>query len=888
MKMSFDFNTIKGGVACDIETSGLGSDAEIISVALAWKGDNGEIESLCYFIDRYCQVDAKVVIENEAILSRILAETFFNSKFNGIFIFHNAIFDMIHLLRRFKPEMKRFEAESVCKISDTLTISRVQKGNKFISHVDPKQRRCHSLKYLAEQFLGNDIPQELLDFSYEEATGGVGIRFADRATLLRYNVNDAVLTLLLYYKFKTVLSVLEWKYLEEIEIPHLLNILHLSFHGVPIDDEEVDSTSNEIYERMALLERDITRHIGRPINLNSLQDVAGAIFYNPALTYSKDGGLTKLRLEPLYYTDHNQIKIDIDTLKSISEAVSQYDRQSNIPTVLIMVVRYMELSKAYSALERLSAYSVQEGTEAKIYPNVSATTVSGRTSYSRPNLLGLGKSIYKKGSLTEVDNVLSQNPSLVPGSLDRKSIRNSIRAKEGYGIISSDINGLDLAIIADGAIKSSGNLGFFWLDFINRQFGEIVDSHFALLSRIAPELYCDAFRSLGDLYGFNPLDFWAKKPTTENGKKGITFIRKNDGSKMRTEFPEDEGRTERALEEIRNVSKKLNLSTSYLAGASGLAVNLSEATGRKVSILEAQSLLDRFYDFRVGFPEIRQFQDKIANEVYHAGHSLTPFGRKFYADCWDDLNEKNASSSCQGEYEFVLVLKNRYWYIKVRNWVKDSEDVISDLKYVDRKFGVKFKDILSFQEIDSWIFRKRALDLFEEKNKKKKSEEILEETTDFVLSRAEMTIEIQRAVKLGTSFTSDTNEFITKFLEDGILKIPEKIIFMYRVQLENPSSAYFKPFKPLLRVAKRFFPNYCQGVAATIAKKILTYIRESLEQRTHRATVLLFIHDQFDVVCPLEEQDEVMRILEEAVKIDMSPFELKFTGELKFKGRDFQ
>ena len=856
-----------GLISVDIETSGLAREDEIVSMAISWF-DNGEIQSAFFYLDRLSIQHSKEVQSNLKTVEYFLNQSLFNPNFKGTLIFHNLQFDMKMLFLRFKFG-HRFSSREICKVSDTLILSRIKKNNKFLSHANPEGLRCHSLKYLALEQPFSSYSRNMID-SFEEATNGQNIRFADRMSLQLYNINDTMKTLMLNESLRESLAPSELFYFEEIEIPHALNLLYLELNGVPYDKEGSRLMLSELRSEMEILERDLLRAFGRPTNLSSPQAIGMALFSNPRLKVKGES------LRPLYLTESGQAQVDLDTLGLIAKKISSIEPESPILLVLMKLMRHMEISKSISRIEILDYFAVKTEDGYFIYSHIAASALSGRVTFSKPSLLGLPKKIIKKSQLQLDMSLLGAQRN--KDSLKNRSPRELIRYSDRRPILSIDINALDLAIIAFEAVRASGNDEFYWLQFLERKFGATIDSHFALLQKFLPSLYKEAFRLLVSDTKFDLSLYWAEKKSVENGRSGINFISKATGEKLRVEFPEDGGQAERALDTIREISKRINLATSYLMGASALAKSLSEALGRDISALEAQEYLDSFYE---EFPEIRMAQDLAANEIYFQGYKESPFGRRFYAEAWDDLNNYyRRTQSGSGEYEFILSFKGDYWYLKAQGWRKTNEPVIQNLKYIDKRFGFHFDNVLALHKLNPELFEKKSKGLPKERITRK-SEENLEENGDYLYPRIALTSKIQREIDLGICHDSDAVELLKSLIYDGAYLIPENYILFYKVELSSLASRYFKKYKSLLRTSKKFFPNYCQGVAGSVAKKILTTIRERIEVETTTATILLFIHDQFVVSCHPDEEPIVRKILEESVQMDVSSFPYKFGGELK-------
>ncbi|MBT4792891.1 MAG: hypothetical protein HON90_15050, partial [Halobacteriovoraceae bacterium] len=196
-------------LAIDLETSGLTIDSEIITASISWvdpklnetirqyfadsnlggKEDvfqllSSNVNSQSFCLDPFDPTTEKANRNFRDVLDRSL----FNPEFNGTIIFHNMNFDYKFLHRYFK-DGAQFSSKNLCKMSDTLALSRIHRNNKHVAHINPENNYCHSLKYLAKEMLGQDHS------SFETTTEGLNIRLIDRDLLLKYNELDTEITL---------------------------------------------------------------------------------------------------------------------------------------------------------------------------------------------------------------------------------------------------------------------------------------------------------------------------------------------------------------------------------------------------------------------------------------------------------------------------------------------------------------------------------------------------------------------------------------------------------------------------------------------------------------------------------------------------------------------
>jgi hypothetical protein len=923
--------------AIDIETTGLTRSSEIVSAAISWHGPDNKIKSKAFLLDRW-----KAGTEGpDQEFQNILKRTLLNANCHGIALFHNAPFDLKLLLLRYGHLIdETYEdghfpllSHQICTIVDTLAISRLMKNNKYTSHADPDQLKCHSLKFLAKEFFSSDYsdedPKLKRPTTYEAATEDKNIRLANETVLLNYNMEDTQLTLRLFKELKNHLSQNEWNYFSKREKSHILNVVHLSWYGVPFDKIKSQKLADKIIGEIEALERKIFKALGREINLTSQQQLGQALFNNPKLTYTNSEKETQEPISPLFKTENGQAMVDLDTLDILRNRIRKQDSKSNAPALLTNVMAHIELTKNLSKIEHTEKYAIREGDFHFIYPNISASAKSGRNVVSSPNLLGLPKKVFKK-SYTEEDGIETNGDEIkqLYENFKEDSIRDLISvapAQNGQPksvLVSIDISGLDLVVVAQGAKAFCELDEFYWLKFLRRQGvnrDKIPDPHFSILQKLELEidldekkvkLFEETFKPLADNLTGDLKNYWALKATqhthdelqaicrsdllaisvpNEKGRiEGIEFVHRLSGKSEFVPFPNDGGRTKKDLEFLREFSKKLNLATSYLIGAPGLAVKLSEVTKGLIYTLQAQEVLDKFYAV---FPEIRLFQDQIGNLIYSQGYAESLYGRSFYAETWDDLNEhRREQTDGPGQYEFIIRWNSKFWCLKAHDWVKQELPVIKNLRATDGISLLRFKKISAIEELDPDIFRKKK----KEKKKSKfshKTEDQLDEFSDLELNRIAMTCEIDHQVQVKSNMNAEATILLGSFLVDGDFQIPEKLILFYRVKLKNPSWRYFKKYTKLLRAVKAFFPMYCQGIATSVAKICLTHVRERIEKELPEARIVFFIHDEIVLQVPNEPTKLTLaeEILQDSVENEeiKLPFDLSFTGKFKILGEHF-
>jgi hypothetical protein len=503
-----------------------------------------------------------------------------------------------------------------------------------------------------------------------------------------------------------------------------------------------------------------------------------------------------------------------------------------------------------------------------IYPYVSVEAKTARTKCSGPNVLGIAKKIFPHAKLPDGDEAIDRLKAL-------RSVRSLISVFGDYKLVSCDISGLDLGVIAAGLSKIDPHT--YWLELFRKHGpkNRSIDTHMGLLNKVSPQKYAAALSGYKKFLpaGCDAVNFFVTK--ANEGRRA--FISKGENEEFVAEVS-DFNEADKHLEVIRAVMKVTNLSIPYNQGAARLARELS-SLGIEVTSFEAKHILDEYHR---AFPEIRILQDRLANAVYHQGFYDTPFGRRIYADVWDEMN-----SVIDDQYEFVLRDGHKFWFLKFRSWKKAQGDVFEKLKVVKHKSVFGFLELLEAVPLDPRIFREK-----ESKSRspyRRKSESQTEEQSDFELNGFEIQNEIDRSRKFPS--VRDKDKIVETFFTDGVFEVPQNLILLYRVNNGRPASTFFRKFQPLSKVGRSFFAIYCQSEAAIIAKICFNEILYRLDRETKSGKLLAFIHDQYVAKSEKSEEGLVTEILSSAITnlkpiLDGSAYPVEFSGETKV-GRSY-
>lgn len=903
---------LPNNISVDIETDGLEVNAEIITASIAWTHDEGcTVASAAFHLDRHNQN----LKQADRIFRKILDATLFNPTYAGVVVFHNAAFDLPFLLRRYfrvhKPRQEllncisrlrsaepanpvnyRFLLSDFCKVYDTQALSRSLRNNKFVSHADPRGERCHSLKYLAREHLSVDHK------GFRDTIGPGNIRMANLKTVLEYNRKDAELTLQLFFYLRQVAKATEWHYFNNTESPFIMGIIGLNWRGLPFNFGRAKALANQIKSEMFRLETEIFSGVGWSFNLRSQRELSNALFGNAKLTYLYKG--RERRLTPLYESETGQRKVDISTLVKLRK--STWDGSGTPPSshrVLNQIIQYLEIGQAYEDIEKLQRHAVlMSNSTYRIFSRITADAKTGRIKCGSPNVLGIPKEIF-------TDSIIDPNDKGLFAIKEFKSVRSLISVDDpgSEEILSIDISGLDIGVITAGLLAHDKNT--YWQRCFER-FGpdkdHKLDTHLAILRRISPTDYIIALQAFSSHLGISHGDsriqeYWVTKeqnriPDDERTKE-ISFIHADTDKVISISSDLIPNKEKRSKKLLRDSMKTINLAIPYNQGAAKLAKGLSDATGRDVKEGEARERLAHYHKI---FPEIRNFQDSIANAVYHSGNIQSPFGRVIYADVFDELNMHHYNSLAKGEpgtYEFIAAINGKYWYVRAESWMKTSESVIQGLRLKPGAKILSFSKITAIYQINRQIFRKKQR--ADNSQFSKKSETNNLEQSAFEENMFAITHEIDQARRFGTSWEPEAEQIRSGWICGGAFQIPEKAVVLYRAVLPNPSSNFFRIYKSLLKVAKPFFATYCQAEATIVAKLCMNEIQRALENNSLTASLLFFIHDQFDVIANKQERDLIRKIFHCAIESKKEvicyqglEYPIRFFGDFEVKGEFFR
>lgn len=192
-------------LACDIETTGLELGSELYSIAFAWSQHEG-----CAF----------------KVTDKVQLKRFFES-YSGVLIFHNATFDIKHIIYHcFMDNPRDFKGmihglHTMCRnIEDTKIIAYLATNNT--------QGNILGLKELSHEFVGNYA----IDVKH--------VLNHPLATVLEYNLKDTLATYWVFNKYKPkMLSDNQDSIYKTIMLPSIKTIIQIELHGMPMNMDKV-------------------------------------------------------------------------------------------------------------------------------------------------------------------------------------------------------------------------------------------------------------------------------------------------------------------------------------------------------------------------------------------------------------------------------------------------------------------------------------------------------------------------------------------------------------------------------------------------------------------------------------------------------------------------
>ena len=757
--------------------------------------------------------------------SSLLKSSVLNNQFPYEIYYHNFSFDLPYIIKKLFPSLVLKRTNQFAPlIYDSLILARYLMTTGYQDHVDPLGRTTFGLKYLSSLH-GIDDEQE----SYDNAIGELKIDYVPKNIVADYCYADCLNTFRLFQALKQI-SIKEgtWNYFLNYHHPHAYqNVFHMGLNGIPLDLDELTTTIDLIEDLLEQIKQEVFDEAHRVYDFNSPRDLSSLIFKNEALRSKEDKPLKKP-----FVTENGSVSLEATTLKLL-------EGQCSNPDLMAKIIFILEASHGLGVMNRLVETVLYTREGPKVFPKQSASSSSTRLRCTNPPIHGFGKKLFhhtSSGFLQKLDKRLSD-----------LSVRHFLAVDKSFSVLSSDAKSMDLVMLSALADIESWKEIFSWG----------ADNHFEILRVGNPDLFKEVFKkwggeNIGRIYKLGKID----AGFILNVDKLDIILNGDDYQKLKA---------------FRAIAKETNLAIPYMLGANQLAQKIAEATGEEVHEDFAKEILTCYYK---SFPEIRRFQDKIANDLYQKGFVRASqmgeeFGIRLHSNCYYRLNSSLAEKD---SYEFIIKMDGHHFYVRSKGWVKherlvsegylDDSEVVESLKYTSNPFGLFFEEIEDVIRLPDEIFEQKLIKASKTRYRKK-NEDDLDESSNYIHTTAERSCMIDRFLRLHSSITPSSIESATasKLLKYSYGFIPESLILFHRVS-EGVGESYFKTFRSLCSEIKKIFPTFVQSVTAACVARVLSRVRADIEGRELKSYIFLSVHDSLDIMV---HKDEI-KILSEMTK----------------------
>lgn len=793
----------------DIETTEKDFSGRIHCIGFC-NSDGGVI----FFMDDPGDVECVKALLQSSILSRDFPHEIY---------YHNVFFDLPYLLKKLFPYLLIKRTNQFAPfVYDTLILARYLMTTGYQDHVDPLGRTAFGLKYLSN-FHAIDEEQE----SYEDVVGELRIDYVPKHLVADYCYADCLNTFKLFAELKQI-AVLEgtWDYFVKFHHPYAYqNVFHMGLNGIPVDAKGLNRLIDRVENLVEEVKDEIFDETRKIFDFNSSRELSGIVFKNDALRTSDNKPLKKP-----FVTENGSVCLDTTTLKLL-------ENQCGNPILMTKIIFVMEASQALGVMARLLGSVVWTQDGASVFPKQSASASSARLRCTNPPIHGFGKKIFHHTSPEYLKKLDGELPDL--------SVRHFLAVDDEFSVLSSDAKSMDLVMLSELANIKSWKEIFSWG----------ADNHFEILRVGNPDLFTEIFKKwggekIGCIY----------KLDEEEGR----YFLKVEDEEILLDVEEY-----RRLKTFRAIAKETNLAIPYMLGANQLAQKIAEATGQEVHEDYAREILRSYYK---NFPEIRRFQDQIANDLYSKGFVRASylgeeFGIRLHSNCYYRLN---LSLQNQDLYEFIIKLDGHHFYVRSRGWVRherlvaegcsDEQDVINNLKYTTTPFGLFFEKIEEVIRLPDEIFEQKLIKASRTRYRKK-NEDDLDESSNYIHKAAARSCMVDRFLKLNpaTNPSLIESKAASSLLQFTYGFIPENLILFHRVS-EGRGETYFKTFRSLSSEVKKIFPTFIQSVTAACVARVLSRVRAELEEKKLKSYIFLSVHDSIDILVHKDE-GEVLKTM---------------------------
>lgn len=361
-------------LTCDIETSGLSIDSDLISIAFAWNKHEG--------------VAFKVT--DKLALKRFFQE------YKGQLIFHNATFDIKLLIRHL---FMKHDSDTDGLLYGLHTLCKNLHDTKIIAYLATNNTQGNNLglKDLSHEYVGNYA----VDFN----------QVTDEQ-LLEYNLKDCLATYYVFEKYyPKLLQDNQLDIYQSIMLPSIKTIIQMELVGMPIDMNQVKKVRQELEDKRSEYLHTINTNPYTKQTTKQLQQIE--LDQINAKLKTKQHGLDKVadyqfnpasnkHLQHLFYTTLSLPVLDYTVSKqpatgssTIEKLINHTDEHKDL---LMAFIGLNQVDKILTTFIPALEQAIPRDGWHYLHGNFNlGGTLSGRMSSSNPNLQNLpSNSIFGK------------------------------------------------------------------------------------------------------------------------------------------------------------------------------------------------------------------------------------------------------------------------------------------------------------------------------------------------------------------------------------------------------------------------------------------------------------------------------------------------------------
>ncbi len=742
-------------------------------------------------------------------------------------IWHNASFDLSMLVANDWLSLDDIEA----RLYDTMLVS------YLLNPVKTREGGRHSLKYLYDEHLRGKNEEKQPDF--ETTCGGLDFQDVALEKAAFYAAFDSYTTYHLASRFDRLYLPRDpslKRYLELIEIPHLLTTVEIMTTGMKIVPENETAehelrSIGELQDEFESVKQRVFDLLGRTFNFGSPDAMRRVLFHGD------------LPLRPHGTTRSGRYLIDKDTL-----ARALCDKSDPAVRKVLGLILYGK-QLATTIMKHTEMYDHINRVTGRIHPQIRPTTSSGRYAGSRPNTLSLSSS---------------------------SGIKEHLVAGRGKIFVIGDFSQIDLRVIANetGELKSESKM----LDDVNSG----IDLHLNTLKIVDQRANHPNWKKLWkkekELLGIIPFkgknirfkgaklaELESIKDSRSNVAKPINFgVSYGLGpSKLLLNLNTSDEFRETIIDGVPTTPGESNAWKKWLKKVER-AVKREEYT-----IEDVKSYLQQFHR---AYPDIKSFQNVVEKDLVMGGITYNLFGKRCVTEILPHMGQCTLD---------IKITKDQWYRLRVDTVGMDKANVHCRLRQINRlkaiepkKRGkIKTKD-LKFEEgyeiykLDeakfhsTWrsyrgtcSYRKITDDL------RRLHEEALWDCDDFFEH-----VKIA-PIPAGLIRERERSDYLPRPVAPYIF-VPHMLIKKVRVdgtKLDLNYVGYDKLRRNLIsaRVSSTSM-DFCKIAMIEFRRKA----RDRWPRPEERPRIINCIHDEIAIECSLEDQPEVQDILRSCMEDD--------------------